>query len=329
MLITALQLTEHEARLLDDSSAFFSPSSHILDANTQICGKLWLDITAPTPEEWENLLRLLALPESDLEICCEALPFPQAEALNNGGLLVRLPTRNLWTDDHGVYLSLVLSQGVLLTAHQEALSPLEKTRRHLLEGDRPDADDMPGLLVYLLQGLMEADVSCLLKARSEVEQMGDKLEGNADSVSGDTIRHLKHMVGHMTGQCEEQLFCLTLLRSQLPHLPALTQIHNDTGELMEALAHIQRSLQRLENRLGDQLQQIDARLRNKTEQRIRLLTFVSAIFMPLTFITGFYGMNFAHMSILESPWGFTLVSGIMGSLSISMLVFFYWRGWFR
>lgn len=322
MLVTALHLTDREARLIDDYNVF-----KIDAANQQ--GKLWLDIADPTPDEWESLLQQLCVPENDRETCCETLPFPQAEALHNKGLLVRLPTRNQWSDDNGVYLSIILAQDILLTAHKGPLSPLEKTRRHLLEGDRPDAEDMPGLLIYLLQGLMEADVSCLLKARSKVEQMGDALEEDADGVPGDSIRHLKHMMGHLTAQCEEQLFCLTLLRSQLPHLPSLTHIHADTGELMDALAHIQRSMQRLEGRLADQLQQIDARMRNKTEQRIRLLTLVSAIFMPLTFITGFYGMNFAHMSILETPWGFPLVTFLMLILSVGMIVFFHWRGWFR
>lgn len=46
---------------------------------------------------------------------------------------------------------------------------------------------------------------------------------------------------------------------------------------------------------------------SKTSERINRLTILSSIFLPLTFITGFYGMNFKHMPELEQPWAYPAV----------------------
>lgn len=60
---------------------------------------------------------------------------------------------------------------------------------------------------------------------------------------------------------------------------------------------------------------------------IRVLTVVSTIFMPLTFIVGVYGMNFDVMPELRQPLGYPVTLGVMGALTLGMLAFFRRRGW--
>lgn len=329
MHITALRLTRREAQLVPEQEVLHllqNPALRPAVNDTQRA-EHWLDVTDSTREAWEALLEALGMPEGDREVSMETRGFPQAEILTGGGVALRLPVRNRWTDDSGTYINVILLNSMLLTQHDGTLAPLDKVRRHLLEGDRPDIDTMPGLMLYVLEGLMEAGVNDFILARGQVEELEDRVE--ADDVDGETVRRLKHHVEHLTSQSEEQLFCLTLLRGLLPHDAALAGIHDATVELMDALSHLQHSLQRLESRLSDQLQQLDSRLRDRTEQRLRMLTVVSSVFMPLTFITGFYGMNFEYMPALRQPWGYPLVVGIMLAVGIGMMMFFRWRGWFR
>jgi LPXTG-motif cell wall-anchored protein len=53
------------------------------------------------------------------------------------------------------------------------------------------------------------------------------------------------------------------------------------------------------------------------------ITAVSTIFLPLTFITGIYGMNFEHMPELSTQNGYFVVLGVLFTLALSML--FYLR----
>ena len=58
---------------------------------------------------------------------------------------------------------------------------------------------------------------------------------------------------------------------------------------------------------------------------MRTLTVLTALFMPLTLVTGIFGMNFVEMPLLKAHTGFWLVMGGMVAIVIGLLVFFYRR----
>lgn len=67
----------------------------------------------------------------------------------------------------------------------------------------------------------------------------------------------------------------------------------------------------------------------KMNQIMKLLTIMSSIFIPLTFIVGVYGMNFEYMPELGSPYGYPAVMAFMLLLTIILLLYFKKRGWFK
>jgi len=66
---------------------------------------------------------------------------------------------------------------------------------------------------------------------------------------------------------------------------------------------------------------------NRTNDIMRFLTLFSTIMMPLTVLTGVYGMNFEHMPELRSIYGYPMVLGGMLVIAVSMLLYFRHRGW--
>ena len=62
---------------------------------------------------------------------------------------------------------------------------------------------------------------------------------------------------------------------------------------------------------------------------MRVLTVVSSIFIPLTFIVGVYGMNFEHMPELKYPYGYYTVIACMFALGVGLLAIFIRRGWLK
>ena len=60
---------------------------------------------------------------------------------------------------------------------------------------------------------------------------------------------------------------------------------------------------------------------------MRVLTVITTIFMPLSFIASIYGMNFEHMPELRSPWGYPLVLGVMAAVGVGMLILFRKKRW--
>ena len=68
-------------------------------------------------------------------------------------------------------------------------------------------------------------------------------------------------------------------------------------------------------------------LSNKLNEVIKLLTIISTIFIPLTFVAGVYGMNFRFMPELESPWGYPAVLIFMLLVVAIMLAYFRRKEW--
>ncbi len=66
---------------------------------------------------------------------------------------------------------------------------------------------------------------------------------------------------------------------------------------------------------------------NRLNEVMKVLTIVATVFMPLTFITGVYGMNFKYMPELDVPWAYPATLGVMAVLIVLMLVFFRSRKW--
>jgi magnesium transporter len=60
---------------------------------------------------------------------------------------------------------------------------------------------------------------------------------------------------------------------------------------------------------------------------MKVLTVISTIFIPLTFIVGIYGMNFDHMPELHHPYAYPIIWGIMIGLTGGLLLLFRKKGW--
>ena len=67
---------------------------------------------------------------------------------------------------------------------------------------------------------------------------------------------------------------------------------------------------------------------NKMSQIMKVLTVISTIFIPLTFIVGIYGMNFENMPELKWHYGYFIICGIMFAILIAMVIYFRKKNWF-
>lgn len=66
---------------------------------------------------------------------------------------------------------------------------------------------------------------------------------------------------------------------------------------------------------------------HRLNQIMRVLTIITAIFVPLSFLAGVYGMNFDHMPELHSRRGYITLLGIMGFTATVLLLTFRRKRW--
>ena len=95
----------------------------------------------------------------------------------------------------------------------------------------------------------------------------------------------------------------------------------------DVLEHIERVLthvRRLESTSEAAVQMHFAAQSNRTNAIMRTLTVLTAIFLPLNLVTGFFGMNFEGLPLIHSARGFWIIFGVMLLCGIGLSVFF-WR----
>lgn len=122
-----------------------------------------------------------------------------------------------------------------------------------------------------------------------------------------------------------------LLREETPRISSETRIY-----LRDCYDHVTQIIDLVETyrELGADLTDIYlSSVSNRTNEIMRVLTVITTIFIPLTFIVGIYGMNFNteispwNMPELNWHWGYPFVLLLMFSIAVGQLVFFRRRGW--
>lgn len=123
----------------------------------------------------------------------------------------------------------------------------------------------------------------------------------------------------------------TLLRAETPLITADTHLY-----LRDCYDHVTQIIDLVETyrELGSDLTDIYlSSIGNRTNEIMRVLTVISTIFIPLTFIVGVYGMNFNtavspwNMPELNWYWGYPFSLFLMLAITMGQLVFFRRRGW--
>ena len=136
----------------------------------------------------------------------------------------------------------------------------------------------------------------------------------------------KSTIDQLTVWCEEQEDAIEDWQQYSRHTPQqqLTINLNDLGD------HIERCIrytQKLSANLDTLIQLHYSALSHRNNEVLRVLAIISCVFLPLTLITGIFGMNFANMPILHRANAYYYTIGIMLMLAVMMLIAFRWKKW--
>ncbi|NLZ12788.1 MAG: magnesium and cobalt transport protein CorA, partial [Thermotogaceae bacterium] len=92
--------------------------------------------------------------------------------------------------------------------------------------------------------------------------------------------------------------------------------------------HVLDTLEIMKDLLSEMTELFLTRSSNRTNETMKFLTIISTIFMPLSFIAGVYGMNFLAMPELKWEYGYPVILGAMGGITLLMIFLFKRKRWF-
>lgn len=233
---------------------------------------------------------------------------------------------------------------LLATVRNAPSRTIEQTRQRLLEvrargaqggGTAPNGEAHPRLpqrpeelMLRLLNGMVDR----YLELRQPLTEKLDRwqrelLDPRRPFADWSALLDARIEIRKLENLCEEQHDALQELRdSYLESTPQPQQSDAYLVRIADVIEHVRRvhtHAQRLENSLETAVQLHFSATAHRTNQVVRLLTVITAVFAPLTLITGIFGMNFETMPLLQRPDGFWLTIAAMVALAFVLLAVFW------
>jgi magnesium transporter len=182
--------------------------------------------------------------------------------------------------------------------------------------------------------LLHALIDCVVDNYFEVlEQLGEDIESlenqileRPSPIAVRTLHRLKRLL-------------IAMRRSVWPLREVIGGLDRSDSDLLSApielylrdvydhTIHVIDTMESYRDTLSGLLDVYLSSLSNRMNEIMKLLTIISTIFIPLTFIVGVYGMNFEHMPELTWRWGYFAVLGVMAALGAGMLALFRRKRW--
>jgi magnesium transporter len=163
--------------------------------------------------------------------------------------------------------------------------------------------------------------------RGSGDRLADRMDSDPRSVSSQEILTLKREALALGRVVDEELAVLEALK--VCNQPALPMHHlaSTLQTAIEIARATDRDVDRLGRRIGDLQLRYELAQRELTNRRLGFLAVISAIFMPLTLITGIYGMNFDLMPELHYRYSYPIALGTMALIAAVLFWYFRSRWW--
>jgi magnesium transporter len=183
---------------------------------------------------------------------------------------------------------------------------------------------------YLFYALMDAVVDWYFNA---IEKIGDKVEAIEEEIINEPKReslielyNLKRQVIYLRKQVWPLRDMLSnLLRSESHLITANTQLF--LRDLQDHSTRIIDTVETYRDLLSGMMDIYLSNNANKMNEVMKVLTIMSSIFIPVTFIAGVYGMNFEFMPELKSPYGYAAIWGVMLCVMGGLVIYFKKKKW--
>jgi magnesium transporter len=290
---------------------------------------VWVDLSAPTPDESRILTDVFHFHELAIEDALAEIHQPKVESYGSYIYLI-LHAIDFRAKEHAFRTQEVdffLGSNYLVTMHNGTSRSIERIGEICTRSQHVLGEGAAGLMHRIIDGMVD-------HYRPEVDKLADRL----DTLEKEVFQKPKSTLVKRILEFKRDV--ASLRRVVLPQRDSVMRLaRREFSQISEPLSYRFRDVHDHLVRLADEAMYfqerisslLDAHLSNVSNQLngiMKVLTIISTVFMPLTVLTGMYGMN-VHLPHL--PGGetaqFWWIAGMMLAVIGAMLVFFRKQGW--
>jgi Mg2+ and Co2+ transporter CorA len=290
-------------------------------------GETWLDVEESQPDELRQLLAPLQLHPLQLMHCLDKDTDPGVLAFNDS-MMMEYPAAFDRESPEPAYLTIILRDSMLVTVRHGLMPTMDDLIQSLTIEIEPSIQHIPQIIYQILDEFADLNVDAQIEIRDQIQRMAKTLSENPNAVDAKDLSQLRWQVGNLISLLENQLYCVSRLSAadikalQEPHRKAYIQ------DLVSEAEIAQRGTYRLETRINDLYRDYQMLGSDRVEKRLRLLTIVSAITLPLGLVAGLLGMNVGGVPGINMPTGFFVVVALMAGIALIQYWYFKKMGWF-
>jgi len=226
------------------------------------------------------------------------------------------------------HINFILGSNYVITFGETKGDAFGSIRSRIAQEDAQARNYGADYLMYLmLDALVEGYFGVLEMFDEKIDALEERMMAKAEQEHLQEIRQIKKELIKVSKCIWPLRDVASLLGKEAMSLirpstePYLKDIHNHIVQAIDATEICRDLLSSL----------ADLHISNtsyKLNEIMKVLTIISTIFIPLTFIVGVYGMNFIYMPELQFRWGYAITWGVMLMISGCMIYYFKKKKWF-
>jgi magnesium transporter len=306
-----LHLSRENAEQLLASSSFF-----------------WIDLHQPTEQDFEILRDVFQFHPLALE---DSEHFGQRAKLDDYDDFVFLVVYGAVPDDDRlVEVHCFYSERFLVTVHRDEAPAFTEVQRRYQKRKAPIDD--PGLLLYrIIDALVDSFFPILADFDDRIDELENQTFLNAGDEQLQEIFAMKRLLVGMRKAVTPQRDMFASLMGGVAELPGMSaEDERYFRDIYDHLIRISDLIDTYRDLLTSSMDVYLSTVSNRLNRVVKQLTIIATIFLPLTFITGFFGQNFGWLVRNITGWPAFLGLGIgLELVAVVLLVaFFKRRGWF-
>ena len=288
----------------------------------------WLDLNQPTAADFVVLRDSFGFHPLALE---DSMNFGQRPKLDEYDDFVFLVVYGAAPDeDRLVEVHCFYSERFLVTVHRDAAPAFTEVRRRYQKRNAPIED--PGRLLYrIVDGLVDSFFPILEDFDDRIDRLEDETFLHASDQQLQEIFAMKRLLVGIRKAVGPQRDLFASLMGRLNELPGMSaEDERYFRDVYDHLIRISDLIDTYRDLLTSSMDVFLSTVSNRLNVVMKQLAIIATIFLPLTFITGFFGQNFGWLVLHVHTWQDFLIFGIGVELvSVALLIaFFKRRGWF-
>ena len=290
---------------------------------------LWLDLVDEDPDSEQHFLQQeFGLHTLAIQDAQRSRHPPKLEAYDDHSflLLKELSADSTTMRFATVQLALFIGERFLVTRHSGKSASAEELYRQLPQDISVFGEGTAGLAMQLCRLMIHRYLQILLELEPRLEEVEHEImEHPHDSILAELLKYKSELKKfRRVFLYHEQLFRELTCKP----FPALDDSYRhqivDVYEQQERASSLTGLYYELSSDLIDGYISIAS---HRLNQIMKVLTVVMAIFVPLSFLAGIYGMNFEYMPELHSPSGYFILLSVMGAIAMGLLTLFRVKKW--